>query len=84
MTSKPSTFKILPIYLQPRILSAVSYIHVAPSQEIALERINKVSRKLSDREMLYVMSLLAFDNLLDMVRDSDDFKDFVKIKRTIH
>ena len=76
--------KILPIYLQPRILSAVSYIHVAPSQEIALERINKVSRKLSDREMLYVMSLLAFDNLLDMVRDSDDFKDFVKIKRTIH
>ena len=76
--------KILPIYLQPRILSAVSYIHVAPSQEVALERINKVSRKLSDREMLYVMSLLAFDNLLDMVRDSDDFKDFVKIKRTIH
>jgi len=76
--------KILPIYLQPRILSAVSYIHVAPSQEVALERINKVSRKLSDREMLYVMSLLAFDNLLDMVRDSEDFKDFVKIKRTIH
>ena len=80
----PKHFKVLPIYLQPRILSAVSYIHVAPSQEVALERINKVSRKLSDREMLYVMSLLAFDNLLDMVRDSDDFKDFVKIKRTIH
>ena len=76
--------KVLPIYLQPRILSAVSFIHLAPSQEIALERINKVSRKLSDREMLYVMSLLAFDNLLDMVKDSHDFKDFVKIKRTIH
>jgi hypothetical protein len=82
MTLKP--FKVLPIYLQPRILSAVSYIHVAPSQEIALERINKVSRKLSDREMLYVMSLLAFDNLLDMVKDSDDFKSFVDTKRTIH
>ena len=84
MTSKPSTFKLLPIYLQPRILSAVSYIHKAVNQEIALERINKVSRKLSDREMLYVMSLLAFDNLLDMVRDSEDFKKFVSIKRTIH
>jgi len=80
----PKHFKVLPIYLQPRILSAVSYIHVAPSQEIALERINKVSRKLSDREMLYVMSLLAFDNLLDMVKDSDDFKNFVDTKRTIH
>ena len=81
---KKEQFKVLPIYLQPRILSAVSFIHLAPSQEIALERINKVSRKLSDREMLYVMSLLAFDNLLDMVKDSADFKNFVSIKRTIH
>ena len=78
------SLKILPIYLQPRILSAVSFIHLAPSQEIALERINKVSRKLSDREMLYVLSLLAFDNLLDLVRDSEDFKKFVNVKRTIH
>jgi hypothetical protein len=82
--SKPSIFKVLPIYLQPRILSAVSYIHVAPSQEIGLERINKVSRKLSNREMLYVLSLLAFDNLLDIVKDSPDFEKFVNVKRTIH
>ena len=80
----PKHFKVLPIYLQPRILSAVSYIHIAPNKEIGLERINKVSRKLSEREMLYVMSLLAFDNLLDMVKDSDDFKNFVDTKRTIH
>ena len=76
--------KVLPIYLQPRILSAVSYIHQSPNTEIGLERINKVSRKLSDREMLYVMSLLAFDHLLDMVKDSEDFKKFVSTKRTIH
>ena len=82
--NKQSTLKILPIYLQPRILSAVSYIHKSLNQEIALERINSVSRKLSDREMLYVLSLLAFDNLLDLVRDSEDFKKFVSIKRTIH
>ena len=77
-------FKVLPIYLQPRILSAVSYIHQSPNTEIGLERINKVSRKLSERELLYVLSLLAFDNLLDMVRDSEDFKKFVRVKRTIH
>jgi len=76
--------KILPIYLQPRILSAVSFIHQAPDREIGLERINKVSRKLSNREMLYVLSLLVFDNLLDMVKDSDEFKKFVSIKRTMH
>jgi hypothetical protein len=78
------SLKILPIYLQPRILSAVSYIHKSLNQEIALERINRVSRKLSEREMLYVLSLLAFDNLLDLVRDSEDFKKFVNVKRTIH
>ena len=75
--------KVLPIYLQPRILSAVSYIHHSPNKEIGLERINKVSRTLSERELLYVLSLLAFDNLLDMVRDSEDFKKFVSTKRTL-
>jgi len=76
--------KILPICLQPRILAAVSFIHKSPDKEIGLERINKVRRKLSDREMLYVLSLLAFDQLLDMVQDSDEFKNLVPIKRTIH
>ena len=76
--------KVLPIYLQPRILSAVAYIHQSPNKEIGLERINKVSRKLSDREMKYVLSLLVFDSLLDMVKDSEDFKKFVSMKRTVH
>ena len=76
--------KILPIYLQPRILAAVSFIHRSPNKEIGLERINKVSRKLSDREMMYVLSLLVFDNILDMVRDSDEFKNYVSTKRTIN
>ena len=76
--------KILPICLQPRILAAVSFIHKSPDKEIGLERINKVRRKLSNREMLYVLSLLVFDQLLDMVQDSDEFKNLVPIKRTIH
>ena len=76
--------KILPICLQPRILAAVSFIHKSPDKEIGIERINKVRRKLSEREMLYVLSLLAFDQLLDMVQDSDEFKNLVPIKRTIH
>ena len=76
--------KVLPIYLQPRILAAVSFIHRSPNKEVGLERINKVRRKLSDREMLYVLSLLVFDQLLDMVQDSDEFKNLVPTKRTIN
>jgi hypothetical protein len=82
MNNQPS--KILPIYLQPRILSAVSFIHRSPNKEIGIERINKVRRKLSDREMLYVLSLLVFDNILDIVQNSDEFKNLVPTKRTIH
>jgi len=76
--------KVLPIYLQPRILAAVSFIHRSPNKEIGIERINKVRRKLSDREMLYVLSLLVFDNILDIVQNSDEFKNLVPTKRTIH
>ena len=76
--------KVLPIYLQPRILAAVSFIHRSPNKEIGIERINKVKRKLSDREMLYVLSLLVFDNILDMLQNSDEFKNLVPTKRTIN
>ena len=76
--------KVLPIYLQPRILAAVSFIHRSPNKEIGIERINKVKRELSDREMMYVLSLLVFDNILDIVQDSDEFKNYVSTKRTVH
>ena len=76
--------KVLPIYLQPRILAAVSFIHRSPNKEIGIERINKVKRELSDREMMYVLSLLVFDNILDIVQNSDEFKNLVPTKRTVH
>ena len=76
--------KVLPIYLQPRILAAVSFIHRSPNKEIGVERINKVKRELSDRELMYVLSLLVFDNILDIVQNSDEFKNLVPTKRTIN
>ena len=82
MKNQPS--KVLPIYLQPRILAAVSFIHRSPNKEIGVERINKVKRELSDRELMYVLSLLVFDNILDIVQNSDEFKNLVPTKRTIH
>ena len=76
--------KVLPIYLQPRILAAVSFIHRSPNKEIGVERINKVKRELSDRELMYVLSLLVFDNILEIVQNSDEFKNLVPTKRTVH
>ena len=75
--------KVLPIYLQPRILAAVSFIHRSPNKEIGVERINKVKRELSDRELMYVLSLLVFDNILDIVQNSDEYKNLVPTTRTL-
>jgi hypothetical protein len=76
MKSHFKEIKALPDHLQPKILSAVAYINSAsPNINKAVERINKVKDLLSDKEMTYVMSLLVFDKLIDMVKDSDEFKN---------
>ena len=73
---KHRTLKALPEYLQPKILSAVAYINeCSPNLDKAVERINTCNKHLSDREMMYVMSLLVFDKIIDMVKDSDEFKN---------
>ena len=73
---KDRTIKALPNHLQPKILSAVAFINsVAPNMSKSVERINTLMKHLSDKEMTYVMSLLVFDKIIDMVKDSDEFKN---------
>ena len=69
--------KLLPEYLQPRIISAVAYINeVAPDINKAVERINNLQRQLSEKELMWVMSLLTFEKLLDIVKDSKEFEKY--------
>ena len=71
--------KALPEYLQPKILSAVAYVNeCAPNLNKAVERINKLQKHLSEKEIMWVMSLLTFEKLLDMVKDSPEFNDYTK------
>ena len=74
--TKWKEIKALPNHLQPKILSAVAFINsAAPNIEKAAERINRLAKHLSDKEMSWVTSLLVFDKLIDMVKDSDEFKN---------
>jgi hypothetical protein len=76
---KHRTIKALPIYLQPKILSAVAYVNeCAPNLNKAVERINTIREHLTDKEVMWVMSLLTFEKLLDMVEDSSEFNDYTK------
>ena len=73
--------KALPEYLQPKILSAVAYIHECyPDMKKSVERLNTLQRHLSEKEIMWVMSLLTFEKLLDIVKDS---KEFEKYKTTM-
>jgi len=76
---KHRTLKALPEYLQPKILSAVAYVNeCAPNLNKAVERINTIREHLTDKEVMWVMSLLTFEKLLDIVKDSQEFNDYTK------
>jgi len=74
---KDRTIKALPIYLQPKILSAVAYVHECyPDIKKSVERINTLQKHLSEKEIMWVMSLLTFEKLLDIVKDSKEFENY--------
>jgi len=74
IVKKMRTIKALPEYLQPKILSAVAYVNeCSPNMNKAVERINTIREHLTDKEVMWVMSLLTFEKLLDMVKDSQEF-----------
>ena len=77
MNNRQSTIKSLPQYLQPKILSAVAYIHeCSPNLEKAIERVNRLHSHLNEKEIMWVMSLLTFEKLLDIVKDSREFENY--------
>ena len=77
MKSHFKEIKALPEYLQPKILSAVAFINsAAPNLNKAVDRINTVREHLTDKEVMWVMSLLTFEKLLDIVKDSKEFENY--------
>ena len=69
--------KALPEYLQPKILSAVAYVNeVAPDINEAVERVGTLQKQLTEKEIMWVMSLLTFEKLLDIVKDSKEFENY--------
>ena len=74
---KHRTLKALPEYLQPKILSAVAFINSAsPDLNKAVKRLNTLHSHLSEKEIMWVMSLLTFEKLLDIVKDSKEFENY--------
>ena len=73
----------LPKWLHSKILSAVDYIWEGrqKSMEESLERAKQVDEHLTDEEFEWVMMLLILPKIKNMVRTSDEFKDFKAMKK---
>ena len=73
----------LPKWLHSKILSAVDFIWQGrqESMEESLERVKQVDQHLTDEEFEWVMMLLILPKIKNMVRTSDEFKDFKAMKK---
>ena len=75
----------LPKWLHSKILSAVDFIWQGREQsmEESIKRVKAVddSGQLTDEEIEWVMMLLILPKIKNMVRTSDEFKDFKQMKK---
>ena len=73
----------LPKWLHSKILSAVDFIYQGrkESMEESLKRVQAVDEHLTDEEMNWVMMLLILPKIKDMIKTSDDYKDFSQMKK---
>ena len=82
-TQKRTVDDRLPKWLHSKILSAVDFIWQGrqESMEESLERVKQVDQHLTDEEFEWVMMLLILPKIKNMVRTSDEFKDFKAMKK---
>ena len=73
----------LPKWLHSEILSAVDFIWQGREQsmEESLRRVKAVDSQLTDEQFEWVMMLLILPKIKDMIRSSDEYKDFSQMKK---
>ncbi len=84
-TEKRTVDDRLPKWLHSKILSAVDFIWQGrqESMEESIRRVKAVddSGQLTDEQFEWVMMLLILPKIKNMVRTSDEFKDFQTMKK---
>ncbi len=73
----------LPKWLHSKILSAVDFVWQGREQsmEESMKRVKAVDATLTDEEFEWVMMLLILPKIKNMVRTSDEYKDFSQMKK---
>ena len=73
-----------PKHLTPEIVHTALYIHNAPLSEIK-QRVEYCAKQIGDKAMAYAMALLVLPTLMDNMKQSPEYKDFMTSrKKTIN
>ena len=84
--SKEYIDRIAPEHLSSKVLSGALYIHNGKDTDEKLERSEQVLNKIGSELASYAMALLVLPQMMDMMRDSNEYKDFAdKLQsQTVH
>ena len=66
-----------PKHLTAKIIHSALFIYNANSNEETIKRIDYLTKQIGDKEMTYVMALLILPQLMDMTRDTKEYKTFL-------
>ena len=72
----------IPKHLDIKIWKAALYIENSESKEEASNRIDELLKEEGDEFMSYCMAILCLPQLMRMVKDSKEWKDHTKEKKT--
>ena len=73
-----------PKHLTPEIVHTALYIHNAPRSEIK-QRVEYCAKQIGDKAMAYAMALLVLPTLMDNMKQSTDYTNFIASrKKTIN
>jgi len=91
---KPQTHKLgdltrddinFPKHLTPEIVHTALYLHNADNKEDVIKRSEYMTKQIGTEAMTFVMALLVLPMLMDNMKQSKEYTDFLASrKKTIH
>ena len=70
-----------PKHLTPEIIHSALFIGNANNMERAGQRIEFCSKQLGDEAMSYAMALLILRTLMELTKDSKEYRDFQEMRK---
>ena len=70
-----------PKHLTPEIIHSALFIGNADNMEIAGQRIEYCAKQIGDEAMSYAMALLILPTLMELTKDSKEYKDFQEMRK---